>query len=49
VVGCLSLIPLPGLTSWNLEVVVVLGLTAVVLSPLAGEDVAHVPEYQGSS
>jgi Glycosyltransferase family 87 len=49
VIGCLSLIPLPGLTSWNLEVVVVLGLTAVVLSPLAGEDATHVPQHQGSS
>jgi hypothetical protein len=49
VIGCISLIHLPGYTTWNPEAIVVLGLTAVVLSPLAGEDATHVPEYQGSS
>jgi hypothetical protein len=49
VIGCISLIHLPGYTTWNPEAIVVLSLTAVVLSPLAGEEAVHVPEYQGSS
>ncbi|HXM07567.1 MAG TPA: glycosyltransferase 87 family protein, partial [Candidatus Acidoferrum sp.] len=49
VIGCISLIHLPGYTTWNPEAIVVLGLTAVVLSPLAGEEATHVPQHQGSS
>ncbi|HEY1429255.1 MAG TPA: glycosyltransferase family 87 protein [Candidatus Tumulicola sp.] len=57
VVGAVSLINLPGITNWNPEAIVVLGLTVVVLWPgpttriwpARAETVAHVPEHQGPS
>jgi hypothetical protein len=57
VVSCISVISIPGMTSWNLEGLVVLALTAIVLLPggftrvwpVRAEARSNVPEHQRPS